>query len=84
LTDERWDEARARRRIGEIVADVEAALRGPKLLWAADPWDGWHATSPMKNLYVGAAGVLWGLDRLARRGYAESRLDLGALASAAL
>jgi hypothetical protein len=34
----------------------------------------------MKNLYVGSAGVLWGLDELRRRGQAESRLDLGDLA----
>jgi lantibiotic modifying enzyme len=30
----------------------------------------------MKNLYVGAAGVLWALDDLRRRGLAETRLDL--------
>jgi hypothetical protein len=81
LSDAPWDEAGARRRIREIVADAEAALRGPRLLWKADAWDGWHATSPMKNLYVGAAGVLWGLDRLRRRAYAGTRLDLGRLAS---
>ena len=34
----------------------------------------------MKNLYVGAAGVLWALDELRRRGHAETRLDLGELA----
>jgi lantibiotic modifying enzyme len=30
----------------------------------------------MKNLYVGAAGVIWALDALRRRGHAESSLDL--------
>ena len=54
-------------------------MRGPELLWKADSWDGWHATTPMKNLYVGAGGVLWGLDRLRRRGYPETKLDLPAL-----
>jgi hypothetical protein len=34
----------------------------------------------MKNLYVGSAGVLWGLDQLARRGYAQTSLDLAELA----
>ncbi len=80
LTDEPWYEGRVRDAIREIVADTDAALRGPKLLWRADDWDGWHATSPMKNLYVGAAGVLWALDELRRRGHAETRLDLPALA----
>ncbi|HEV3479342.1 MAG TPA: LanC-like protein [Gaiellaceae bacterium] len=79
-TDEQWDEERVGRRIRDIVADTDDALRGPKLLWRADSWDGWHATSPMKNLYVGAAGVLWALDELRRRGYAETRLDLADLA----
>jgi len=80
LTDEPWDEERVRGRIREIVADTDANLRGPKLLWRADDWDGWHGTSPMKNLYVGAAGVLWALDELRRRGHAETRLDLADLA----
>jgi hypothetical protein len=80
VTDEHWDSERAARRIREIVADADDALRGPKLLWKANDWDGWHGTSPMKNLYVGAAGVLWALDRLRRLGHAETKLDLSALA----
>jgi hypothetical protein len=80
LTDARWDEARVRDRIREIAADTDAAWRGPKLFWKADAWDRWQSTSPLKNLYVGGAGVLWGLDQLARRGYAETSLDLAALA----
>jgi lantibiotic modifying enzyme len=84
LTSTRWSEARAREGIGAIVADVGSGMRGPKLLWRADPWDGWNATSPMKNLYVGAAGVVWGLDALRRRGHAETKLDLPALATRTL
>jgi hypothetical protein len=80
LTDEAWDEARARDGIREIVADTDEAFRGPRLLWRADDWDRWQATSPMKNLYVGVAGVLWALDALRRRGHAETRLDLPELA----
>jgi Lanthionine synthetase C-like protein len=83
LTDTQWDAERATGRIREIVADTERALRGPKLMWKADAWDGWHGTSPMKNLYVGAAGVVWGLDRLQQRGY-ETQLDLRALAQQTL
>jgi lantibiotic modifying enzyme len=80
LTDRPWDEGRVRRAIDAIVADADGALRGPKLLWRAHEWDGWHGTSPMKNLYVGSAGVLWALDELRRRGHAETRLDLADLA----
>jgi lantibiotic modifying enzyme len=80
LTDAPWDEARVRDAIRALVDDADAAFRGPKLFWRADEWDRWRATSPMKNLYVGSAGVLWALDQLRRRGHAETRLDLADLA----
>jgi hypothetical protein len=80
LTEAPWDEGRVRDGIRAIVADADAALRGPKLLWPVSDWDGWHGTSPMKNLYVGTAGVVWALDQLGRRGHAETRLDLADLA----
>src|ERR671930_96331 len=80
LTGTPWDEERVRAAIRAIVADTDAALRGRKLLWKAHSWDNWHATSPMKNLYVGAAGVLWALDGLRRRGHADTKLDLAELA----
>jgi Lanthionine synthetase C-like protein len=80
LTETAWSEARARDGIRDIVEDTDSSLRGPKLLWRANDWDGWHGTSPMKNLYVGATGVLWALDQLRRRGHAETTLDLADLA----
>lgn len=84
LAGDRWDAALARDGIREIVADTDAALRGPKLLWPAVDWDRWRATSPLKDLYGGAAGVLWALADLRDDGHAESTLDLGALALHAL
>ena len=81
LTDTSWDEARVRDRIGAIVTDTDAAWRGPKLFWKADKWDGWNATSPLKNVYVGSAGVLWGLEQLRRRDYPATSLDLADLAA---
>ena len=75
-----WSATRARKAIAAIVADADAVLRGPKLLWKADPWDGWRSTSPQKNLYVGASGVVWALDAIRRRELAETTLDLPALA----
>ena len=62
------------------MARTDAGFRGPKLMWRANEWDGWHGTSPMKNLYVGVAGVVWALDHLRRHGHAESSLDLPAIA----
>ncbi len=84
LTDERWSVRRIRAGIEDIVADTDRALRGPKLLWPAEAWDRWQSTSPQKTLYCGAAGVIWALDELRRRGHAETMLDLAALARATL
>jgi Lanthionine synthetase C-like protein len=81
LTKTKWSADRARAGIRSVVADADASLRGPKLMWPVHDWDGWHGTSPMKNLYVGTAGVLWALARLRRSGHAETRLDLADLAT---
>ena len=83
LTDERWDESRVRRAIEEIVAETDAAYDA-RTLWPADEWDGWQTPLPLKTLYVGAAGVVWGLHELERRGHASSSLDLAAAARRAL
>ena len=79
LTDEQWDEARVRDAIAAIVADADAAF-DPDELWPAHEWDGYQAALPLKNLYVGAAGVIWALDDLRRRGLAETTIDLPAAA----
>jgi len=83
LTDEPWDEERVRTAIRAIVADVDEAYGGDAL-WPADEWDGWMAATPMKNLYCGAAGVVWALDALRRRGHAETRIDLADAAARTL
>jgi hypothetical protein len=77
LTDEPWREDRVRERIRAIVADAETTY-SPETFWPADEWDGWNAPKPLMSLYVGAAGVLWALDVLRRRGHAEGELDLAA------
>jgi len=61
------------------VADADRAF-DPDGLWPAEEWDGWEAPHPLKDLYVGAAGVIWALDVLRRRGYAETTIDLVAAA----
>lgn len=79
LTETPWDEASVRDAIRRIVADVDAAYDADAL-WPADDWDGWQAATPMKNLYVGASGVIHALDVFRRRGVAETALDLAAAA----
>ena len=79
LTDEPWDAGRARDAIRAIVADADAAF-DPEALWPAHEWDAWQAPLPLKNLYVGAAGVVWALDTLRRDGHAETKIELAAAA----
>jgi lantibiotic modifying enzyme len=79
LTNTGWDEASVRDEIAAIVADAEAAF-DPDELWPADEWDAWQTPTPLKTLYVGAAGVVWALDALRRRGVADVELDLAAAA----
>jgi hypothetical protein len=79
LTDEPWDPARIEDAIAAVVADADEAF-DPTTLWPAHEWDGWEEPLPLKTLYVGAAGVIWALDALRRRGHAETSLDLAAAA----
>jgi lantibiotic modifying enzyme len=83
LTEEPWDPAAVEAAIGAIVADADAGFDADGL-WPAHEWDGWQAALPMKNLYVGAAGVVWALDALRRSGHAETSLDLAASATRTL
>ena len=83
LTDEPWDDERVRAAIRRLVARVDDAF-DPVALWPADEWDAWQAPTPLKTLYVGAAGVLWALDDLRARGVAETRIDVAAAAEATL
>jgi hypothetical protein len=75
LTDGQWDEQRVRARIRAIVDDADRAC-DPERLWPAAGWDVFKATPPLKNLYLGAAGVIWALDALRGRGHAETSIDL--------
>jgi lantibiotic modifying enzyme len=75
LTEKGWDDDWARNAIRGIVADADANF-DPVGLWPAEEWDSWQTTPPLKNVYVGAAGVLLGLELLRRRGHAETAIDL--------
>lgn len=80
LTETPWDEEVVRRRIGEIVADAEGALRNGG--WPNHPLDDDVPGEPLPEVpttvYLGAAGMIWALHMLG------SSLDLGALADEAL
>jgi Lanthionine synthetase C-like protein len=83
LSDVPWDATRARDGIHAIVADADRVY-DPQDFWPANEWDGYQSALPMKDLYCGAGGVGWGLERLRASGHAETALDVTAVARRAL
>jgi hypothetical protein len=81
LTDAPWHEQRVRERLRAIVADAETTF-DPVALWPqVEQWDAPEsARQPLTRLYSGAAGVIWALDVLRRRGHVEVSIDLAAAA----
>jgi hypothetical protein len=77
LTDEPWADGRVREGIAAIVDDADERF-DPDALWPANEWDVWNSTPPLKDLHVGASGVILALDVLRNRGLAETRIDLPA------
>jgi hypothetical protein len=79
LTDKAWDDEWARNAIRGVIEDADANF-DPDGLWPVEEWDGWEAPHPLKDLYVGASGVIWALGALRRRGLGETEIDLTAAA----
>jgi hypothetical protein len=76
-----WSPARARDAIAAICRDAEAALH-PARLWPLHPADdepGTPADGILRGLYVGAAGMLHALSRLAETGLHVPTLDGAAI-----
>ena len=67
LAGEAWSESRARDAIAAICGDAEAAF-DPERLWPVHPLDGEVTPDELLTLYLGGAGMVWALDRLARAG----------------
>jgi Lanthionine synthetase C-like protein len=66
LIDAAWDESRARAAIGAILDDTESAC-GDDGFWPEHPDDrDEDGTSLRTGVYMGAAGLLWGLHRFGR------------------
>ena len=81
LLEARWDQAAIEAEIRAIARDAEDGLRGREW-WPIHPLDA-EPGDPERfhGVYLGAAGMLWGLDRLARAGLHEPRHDYGRLAA---
>ena len=78
LTETPWNEDDVRARVRKVVADTEAAFSRDDYYWPAHEWDAWSCPLPLMNMYVGASGVVWALDRLRDHGVT---LDLPTIAT---
>ena len=75
LSDEPWSAERVRTAIASIVADAESAFDDG---WPTHPQDFVEdddASTQFRSVYMGGAGVVDALHRLARRGFVELRRD---------
>src|SRR5438105_10454738 len=68
-----WRAFEASAALEEIVADAAAHFDAARF-WPAHPREDGRPDG-MANLYFGAAGMMWGLDYLARAGATRTRLE---------
>src|ERR671936_1934450 len=80
LTERAWDAEVVRDAVAAIAADAESAF-DPDRLWTPHPLDEEPESARFTMLYLGAAGMVWGLDRLARLGAVELTRDWAAVAA---
>jgi hypothetical protein len=79
LLPNRWDEDAVRSEIAHIAQEARTAF-DPQALWPTHPLD--EPPQPQirySMLYMGAGGVIWGLQRLARLGFTEHAAELHAV-----
>ena len=75
LADEPWSAEEMRAAIAAIVADAESAFDDG---WPMHPLDAEEGDEPgarFRTMYIGGAGVVAALHRLAQRGFIELRRD---------
>jgi len=80
-----WDEDVARAWIARVAAKTQRSF-SVQDLWCAHPRDHEDDATrpPATDLYMGAAGVIWGLQDLVRRGHARAARDLSGVPEALL
>jgi len=75
LADEPWSAENVRAAIASIVADAESAFDDGWPMHPLDVDDDDDPAAKFRTVYLGGAGVVDGLRRLARRGFVELRRD---------
>ena len=75
LADEPWSADQARTAIASIVADAESAYDDGWPMHPQDKEAEADAGTRFRTVYLGGAGVVAALNRLAQRGFVELRRD---------
>ena len=75
LSDEPWSAEKVRTAIASIVADAESAFDDGWPTHSQDFVEDDDASTRFRTVYLGGAGVVDALHRLARRGFVELRQD---------
>lgn len=75
LADEPWSAERVRVAIASIVDDAESAFDDGWTMHPLDEEDGDAPGARLRTVYLGGAGVVDALHRLARRGFVELQRD---------
>jgi Lanthionine synthetase C-like protein len=70
-----WSAGRARDSIAAICRDAEDAFEEEQGLWPAHALDGEVSADELLTVYLGGAGMVWALDRLARAGVHATERD---------
>jgi Lanthionine synthetase C-like protein len=78
LLEVQWDQSVVRAEIQSIVNDAYSAY-SPGKLWPVHTNDSPNAAQPFYMLYIGAAGVVWALDHLARVGASDRQRTFDAV-----
>ncbi|HEY2355472.1 MAG TPA: LanC-like protein [Gaiellaceae bacterium] len=73
LAGDEWSEDAAESAIAAIVADAEAAFEGGR--WPWHPADG-EEDEDSTSIYLGSAGMIWGLHELGSKGWGETAVGL--------
>ena len=82
LAGEAWSDARARGLIRATVADLESDYDAENAAWPNHPGDlEGDPDLHVSTVYLGAAGIVYALRRLAEDGHAGTALDLDAIAA---
>ena len=78
LSSSSWDAAKAHEYIERVTTDTELRFSREEY-WPTHPLEEQPPGTKVHSMYMGTAGVIWGLDYLIRAGAINGRVDFGGI-----